>query len=353
MDPVLKKYKYLARFGIASWIYAFFHFTWTEDVEHLLSWGNHHTVHFIYVVFVVFLMWEIADTVTNYFKKHYSHDLTTWPRLIKLAIVDTLVCMPLVIAASYVSIYYVAPWVGYVCPNPPVQFLQTVVKGEVMVSLVIAIEIIKLYYEVQKNNEHEKAFIQKELLASQFQSLKNQVNPHFLFNSFSVLDSLIHDDPKLASDFLGRLSKMYRYMLDHQDRPLVSLAKEFEILESYLFLLKTRHEDSLSVDIEVDLVAADFYLPTLSLQMLIENAVKHNDFNSEQPLKIRIYNETEDYLVVQNQVNAKKHPVRSTKIGLENIRKRYDFQSERKVLVDQDENQFTVKLPILDKLNWA
>jgi len=166
---------------------------------------------------------------------------------------------------------------------------------------------------------HERALMQKELLLSQFQSLKNQVNPHFLFNSFSVLSSLINDDPEKASAFLSRLSKMYRYILENGEANLVTLQEELDFLKDYLYLLETRHEDSIKVDMNLGTDIKDYLLPTLSLQMLIENAVKHNRFSHHDPLMVKVYREGASYLVVQNRLNQKNLVHGTTKIGLEKL----------------------------------
>ena len=213
--------------------------------------------------------------------------------------------------------------------------------------------MLRLYYLNMRNMEVEQTRMQKELLSTRYESLKNQVNPHFLFNNFSVLTALIYEDADLAADFVAKLSRLYRYILDNKENEMVSLEKEFEFLDSYLFLLKIRHENSLKVERRVTIDPADFYVPTLSLQMLIENAVKHNNFSQEKPLTIKIYNEGDQFIIVQNGVNLKTSLSHSTKIGLENIKNRYTLKSDKKVLVYQSDQYFKVKLPMLSSLSPA
>ena len=131
-----------------------------------------------------------------------------------------------------------------------------------------------------------------------------------------------------------------------------SLEKELEVLNVYLFLLQTRHEESLIVDINIDKKFFQHFLPTLSLQMLVENAVKHNSFSHEEPLHINLYIES-DYLVVKNKLHKKGASVQSTKVGLENIRNQYSLQSKKQVIVAYDEGYFTVKIPVLQTLRLS
>ena len=146
---------------------------------------------------------------------------------------------------------------------------------------------------------------------------------------------------------------MYRYILENREADLVSLAEELAFLNDYLFLLETRHEDSIKVDFNLNQDVEQYMLPTLSLQMLIENAVKHNKFSQHNPLQVQVYQEGSSYLVVQNRLNQKESLRHSTKIGLENVRKRFDLHFKKKVIVDRNEAYFTVKLPLLSTVSLA
>ncbi|HMJ67317.1 MAG TPA: histidine kinase [Cyclobacteriaceae bacterium] len=187
--------------------------------------------------------------------------------------------------------------------------------------------------------------LQKESMKAQYDSLKSQVNPHFLFNSLNALTNLIYEDQDKAAKFVKQLSEVYRYVLDTQGREVVSLADEVKFLRSYLFLQQIRFGDKLRVVLEID--SADARVAPLVLQMLVENAIKHNIISSEQPLNIRIYGEAEK-IVVENNIQRKKVlPEDSKGIGLENIKRRYVFLSDRRIEVTSDDRAFTVKLPVL------
>ena len=185
----------------------------------------------------------------------------------------------------------------------------------------------------------------RESIKAQYESLKSQVNPHFLFNSLNALTNLVYEDQDKAAKFIKQLSDVYRYVLDTRDREMVSLEEELRFLNAYLFLQQIRFGDKLQIKIELNGIESQ--IAPLAFQMLIENAIKHNVISQDNPLVIRLYS-TKDYLVVEN--NFQKKPVLkedSPGIGLENIRKRYAFLSALPIEVDQTEKLFTVKLPIL------
>lgn len=342
---------YGIRVAIATLIYTFLHLTNPDGTIYHVPWYQHHLSHGIYTIVTVLVIWEMVQRIIQYAEANYHHIISSWKGLISLFTVTSLLTFPAVLISCYIFIYHLDAWLaGGLCEKPGEKLFQLTLKSEVLLWLVIGIQIIRVYYEHTRIIERRADQMQKELLISRYESLKNQVNPHFLFNSFSVLASLIQQDKDLATDFLTQLSKMYRYMLENKENELVSLEQEIDFLNSFIFLLKTRHEDNIKIDLDINLKRSEFYIPTLSLQMLIENAVKHNKFSSEDPLRIQIYNEGTDYLVIRNRVNKKNVTGATTKVGLENIKKRYDYQSDRKVVIAHDQDHFTVKLPRLTSL---
>jgi len=193
--------------------------------------------------------------------------------------------------------------------------------------------------------ELNSAQLQKEGMKAQFDTLKSQVNPHFLFNSLNALTNLIYEDQDKAASFVKQLSEVYRYVLDMQDREVVMLSDELKFLRSYFFLQQIRFGEKLKVDINLDNV--NTHIPPLVLQMLVENAVKHNIISKDQPLTIRIFTDNE-YIVVENNIQIKNVlPEESKGIGLKNIKHRYSFLTNKKVEVVNDSRSFTVKLPFI------
>lgn len=190
--------------------------------------------------------------------------------------------------------------------------------------------------------------LQRENMAAKYESLKNQINPHFLFNSFNALSNLVYEDPDKAVKFIKQLSEVYRYVLDTREKEIVPLQDELKFLDSYLYLQRIRFGEKLKVDIALQGVNA--YVAPLAIQMLIENAIKHNIVSEDEPLSIKLYMES-DFIVVENKLQKKDFSGEpSAGVGLENICKRYDFLSDRKVEILQGNVNFIVKLPLLKKI---
>ena len=187
--------------------------------------------------------------------------------------------------------------------------------------------------------------LQKEKVKAQYESLKNQVNPHFLFNSLNALTNLVYQDQDKAAKFIKQLSEVYRYVLDSRDKELVPLHEELRFLESYIFLQQIRFGDKLKMIVELPNVHVQ--VAPLALQLLIENAIKHNVIAENYPLTIKIY-QTDQYIVVVNNIQKKNTLVEeSSGMGLENIRRRYEFLCDQKVNVDDDGEFFKVEIPVI------
>lgn len=187
--------------------------------------------------------------------------------------------------------------------------------------------------------------LKKETIAAQYESLKNQVNPHFLFNSLNALTNIVADNQQ-AVKFIKQLSEVYRYVLETRDREVVSISEELDFLRSYLYLQQMRFGGKLRVNIGVE--GREMSVPPLALQMLIENAIKHNIVSEEDPLSIDIRDDGR-HIVVENNIQRKSSSSEpSTGIGLENISKRYAFLTKEPVQVSDTGNRFVVRLPVLN-----
>lgn len=188
--------------------------------------------------------------------------------------------------------------------------------------------------------------LKKEQISARYETLKNQVNPHFLFNSLNVLASLVHRDANLSEKFIRQLSGVYRYILDSRDKEVVPLEEELETLRAYLFLMDIRFGTALQVEIDIP-ENTQLHLAPLTLQMLVENALKHNEVSKANPLHIRIFIENHQYIVVQNTLQGKNTLPDSTGVGLSNIRARYRMLLGKDVVVDDQGQYFTVKVPVI------
>ncbi|WP_091166843.1 histidine kinase [Flavobacterium sinopsychrotolerans] len=204
------------------------------------------------------------------------------------------------------------------------------------------------FYKAYNENKVKEQKIIAGTANAKFESLKNQIDPHFLFNSLNVLSSLIEENPDNAQRFTTSLSKIYRYVLEQKDKELVSVEEELAFAKTYMNLLKMRFENSLFYEMPTTAISAEAKVVPLSLQLLLENTVKHNVVSEQRPLHIRIFVEG-DYLAVQNDYQKKEFLQDRQGVGLQNIVNRYGIISNRKVLIAQNEQTFTVKIPILTK----
>jgi sensor histidine kinase YesM len=217
--------------------------------------------------------------------------------------------------------------------------------------LVSSIYAISDYMKQWKQSELKAEQMKQQMLKSEYESLKNQVNPHFLFNSLNTLTALISEDQEKAIDFVQKLSKVFRYALQNQEKTTIDLASEVDIVNSYLFLQKMRFGDNLRFHIDIPPNVNNAQVITQGLLMLVENAIKHNEASGENPLHIQISMEGKDYVVVKNNLKRKNMAQPSTGIGLPNIVSRYQSLTDKPVVIQEDENEFIVKIPIINSLN--
>jgi len=206
--------------------------------------------------------------------------------------------------------------------------------------------IIRLIYQKQ-NYELENEKLRTESLQSQYESLKNQVSPHFLFNSLTAMKTLIRESPDLAGKYVDHLSLVLRYTLQSNEKRLVTLQEEMIFTDSYLFLIKMRYDTNLIIRIEIEEGKKHLLLPPLTVQTLIENAIKHNEISKRNPLTIWIKTGKDESLVVSNPIQEKLTREDGTGIGLSNLSKQYLLLGNRTILISQENNEFNVEVPLL------
>ena len=217
-------------------------------------------------------------------------------------------------------------------------------------TILISFVISLIFYALGFFREWKQSFIQAEklkveMLAYKYESLRNQINPHFLFNSLNVLSDLVYDDQSMAVRFIRQMSDLFRYVLDSRDKELVPLKDELEFIRSYTFMLKTRFEEKLKIDIDVQANPEDYIVP-MTLQLLIENAVKHNEVSEAYPLRILI-RKSGDFLEVENNLQPKSVGDDSKKTGLKNITQQFAFFSEKPIKIITSDERYLVRVPIL------
>jgi sensor histidine kinase YesM len=203
------------------------------------------------------------------------------------------------------------------------------------------------YVRLLNQAELEMEQYKNEATTARLQALRSQLNPHFLFNSLNTLSSLVHRDADAADDFIQQLAKVYRYVLEHSDHDLVPLHAELAFVESYVYLLRTRFKEGLCVEICIGEDLRDLRLPPMTLQVLIENAVKHNIISPKQPLTIAITSDGEDCLVVKNNLQERSEKDASSSVGLANITARYEYIAQKPLTVKRTSDEFSVTIPLL------
>jgi LytS/YehU family sensor histidine kinase len=192
----------------------------------------------------------------------------------------------------------------------------------------------------------ENELLEKENAKARLSALQAQISPHFLFNNFNVLNALIDENPKLAQNYLDALSDVYRYVLNHKNEELVRLNDEVEFIRKYLFLLQIRFDDKLKCDIDIGTLGQS-RVPPATLQILVENAVKHNEISTRKPLSISIKAVSDRMIEIRNNLQPKNGSYESTEVGLKNIADRFKYFTDVPVEILNNEKDFIVKLPIL------
>ena len=223
-------------------------------------------------------------------------------------------------------------------------YWQSLLVTMVITSLISLVLHARMFLVNWRQTAIDRERLEKAHVLSQYESLRNQVNPHFLFNSLNVLTELVHQDAELAERFVRQLSRVYRYVLEKRDSEVVSLQEELTFLKSFLFLQEIRQPDTLQV-VWPQEVPDDVALPPLALQLLAENAIKHNVLDTERPLKL-VLEIKDGRLLVENNLQRRLHQD-GTGVGLSNLISRYKYLSDAAVEVKETSNSFSVSLPLL------
>jgi len=214
------------------------------------------------------------------------------------------------------------------------------------ISVYNGINIVRKWISVSLESEQ----LRNLNLQSQFQALKAQLDPHFLFNNLNTLTSIIEENSPIAVEFVNRLSKVYRYVLEYSNTVLTTLKNELDFLTSYLFLVEARFGKSVIVEMNISPAALNRHIPPMTLQLLIENAMKHNVISVQKPLYISIYNE-KNTLVISNNLQKRKTVEPSTKVGLNNIIERYRLMDKKLPAIKEEADKYIVKIPLIEVEN--
>ena len=231
-------------------------------------------------------------------------------------------------------------------PSEAWQYATESIIYTFLIALFISLAFTAIgFFRAWRESVLSEAAIKAEMMSYKYESLRNQINPHFLFNSFNVLSDLVYEDQAQAVKFIRQMSDLFRYVLDSRDKELVSLSEELEFMKSYVFLLKTRFGDKLNLDIDLN-PGINAYIVPMTLQLLVENAVKHNEVSEKFPLSISI-RQKDQYIEVENALKPKPTGNDSKKTGLKNISQQFAFFTDKEIEVKSTETHFLVRVPII------
>lgn len=287
------------------------------------------------------LLWVGMNAMHRYFQGIMPYD----EGLINRIVVQTLCSVAFLVSARIILILLARDYIPFELNRP---MLASIVTVDILVALLFnAAYVGEHFFKKWREELFKTEQYQREFAQTQFDNLKNQLNPHFLFNSLASLQGLIQEDPVLAARFLTHLSKVYRYLLQHEDGSLVNLQTEMSFLDHYLQLLAVRMGEGLHLEIERQTLDPNALIVPASLFALVENAIKHNSTHKESPLLVRIEQKS-GFLWVMNTLQVKRTPETSNGQGLEKLRTLYRFHSPEPVNILNDGTHFRVGIPLID-----
>jgi sensor histidine kinase YesM len=296
---------------------------------------------YIYTFIIVFIVLELYRLVAKKLDKNkgwersYQRLFVQWAMFLSIGLVFMLL--------GFVFAVFLFKQMAFLSFN---RIFIHIILIAVFVSLLCSFDIVRYYFENWQDSSAKLNQYKKENAEYRFEILQNQVNPHFLFNSLNTLSVLIKEDDDAAVKFTQQLSVIYRHILDSRSRDLVNMNQEVHALKAYKYLLELRFVNKFSLSIRLDEGIFDYMLVPMSLQLLVENAVKHNVVSSKRPLKVEVYSEA-DRIVVRNNKQLKLQKESSTGMGLKNIDSRYKYFTNESIIVEETDKDFTVSIPMI------
>ncbi len=314
-------------------------------ISGMITYSNYSTPVLIgvhaYFIFISYCIWTGCTWIHQKLRTLYKISTNPFVKISSLCIVSALFGVSIGLLLNLVWVRFSTEQIGW---NNI--FLFMAFTGLAVIIFTLIYEILYLSKERELDNKIVNQ-LDRERSHAEMTALKNELDPHFIFNSLNTLSYLIVHDQRKAHMFNERLAKVFKYFLINKDRELISLSDELDFIESYFFLLQIRHDDKLQLqnNLENDANGKIMILPC-ALQILVENAIKHNEFTEKDPLKIRIALNGR-YLKVINNMKPKPYLINSTKIGLRNLSSRYKLVCNRDIIIETTENSFIVKLPLI------
>lgn len=294
------------------------------------------------------MYWMINRTTVIYYRKRLPLFEQSQKRILLVVVTSQTICgLAAVIISPNISRFFNFLEIGL---DQPTTFAQGM-SATIVTSLFFISVYESIWYHTQlKKSIQEQERVKSAHIQSQLDGLRNQVNPHFLFNSLNTLNHIVEFEEKaVAKNFINQLSKVYRYILDSREESTIALWEEIEFVQAYIAIQKERFMENLQVKFDIPENQMDKKIIPLSLQLLIENAIKHNIISSKKPLTITIHTEQEnDTIIISNNLQKRSKVLHSTKVGLENIRDRYRLLDDsRPVNIEEQAQQFIVQLPLI------
>jgi two-component system, LytTR family, sensor kinase len=305
----------------------------------------------VFGIFLQFMVmsaiWQLVGFINRKLEKRFTFEKQPGIQILLQVLVTILMLSPVFILSYILAKPYLPSFV-----NNKLMALISVLVITVLMLMTFGYYTYELFVKnkaaaEEKNRlQLEAAQLEKEKSLMQYHHLRNQVNPHFLFNTFTSLDGLVQTDPQLASEFIRHLSKVYRYVLEHKENEVVSLQTELNFIEHYISLLKIRYKEAICFSVDISDEAMEKGIVMITLQMLIDNAIKHNMLHPDAPLKIRIWDEN-GYFRISNNRQTKKQIETSNGQGLPQLKQLYSYLSSDPVVIVDDKDYFEVQLPLL------
>jgi hypothetical protein len=324
-------------------------------VSHFIFFNSHDTGEpdslgiFFLSLIETLVLWEANRLVILYFRRKYPALEQTTKRMGMIL----LFCIIVTVALRSLNIFAYDVIEVKTGSLELVVYLKNIFIALLFVFIVGGAYEAIYYFRKWKLSAVEAEALKKENLQTQLDSLKVQINPHFLFNSLGSLSSLIDEDTKKAQEFLGQMSAVYRYLLQANEKQLTTLQNEMEFIDAYSNMLTTRFAEGLQLSVAIDKHCLEYMLPPLTVQILLENAVKHNAVTASKPLQVKIYTDDAQGLMVENNLQKKTSPVASNKTGLNNIISKYKLLNQPDIVIEETSKYFKVMVPLIKNKEYA
>jgi len=305
-----------------------------------------------YMEFVKVVVWGFVICITQWsgpvIINHIINRRIKWIEQPILRSIVGIVTMAAYSMIAFILVQFAMIYLFYrVVPSDAWLSVSRSIIYTVLISIFISLIFTAVgFFKAWRQELINSSELKVEMMAYKYESLRNQINPHFLFNSFNVLSDLVYADQSMAVKFINQLSDLFRYVLDSRDKELVPLHDELAFMHSYIYLLKTRFEDKLDLKIDLETAPNELIVP-MTLQLLVENAVKHNEVSEAYPLQISI-RRNDGFLEVENSLRVKRVGDDSKNTGLKNISQQFSYFTDRQIEINETNGKFLVRVPILN-----